>query len=105
MSAPVKNIKDGWFSTGVFEAEKDGRKYYQISLQKGFKRNGSDEVEYQTISLFDNDLLKVASILEKTYWAILDLKETGKTTVASKPAQTQIVKPVNTPVSDDEIPF
>lgn len=101
MSAPVKNIKDGWFSTGIFEAEKDGRKYYQISLQKGFKRNGSEEVEYQTISLFDNDLLKVSSMLEKTYWAILDLKEQGKTVVAPKPVQSEAVKPA----SDDEFPF
>lgn len=108
MSAPVKNLKDGWFSTGIFEAEKDGRKYYQISLQKGFKRNGSDEVEHQTISVFHDDLLKVASLCERTYWSILAMKEAGfagkAKESAEKPAPVATPAPAK-PSVQDEIPF
>lgn len=104
---PVKSHKDGWFSASIFEGEYDGRKTYNVSIQKGFKRKDSDEVEYQTISLFPEDLLKLSQLCERAYWSVSDLRDAdyqrskeGNEKPAPKPAAS-----TKKASDDDEIPF
>ena len=105
-NAPIKNFKDGWFSAGVFRGEYDGKPSYNVSLQKGFKRKDSDKVEYQSISVFLVDLLKLANLCEMAYWEILRQKEND---YQANKGQTQqpTARPVSTPTTtnNDEIPF
>lgn len=104
---PVKSHKDGWFSASVFEGEYDGRKTYNVSIQKGFKRKDSDEVEYQTISLFPEDLLKLSQLCERAYGSVLDLKDADyqkSKEVTEKPASKPVEAPKKTS-DNDEIPF
>lgn len=76
MNKPIKTLKDGWFSVSIFEKERnDGRKTYQISIDKAFKRDGAEEVEHRSVSVFPENLLVVAQLCEKAYWEINKLKD------------------------------
>lgn len=103
-NTPVKNVRDGAFSCAIFETEVDGKKNHQISLDKAFKRKDSEEWEHQRINLFPEDLLRIASLCERTYWNILSLRE--KTT--TKPAEQKPAEDKATLVKvedGDDIPF
>ena len=106
-NAPIKNFKDGWFSAGVFRGEYDGKPSYNVSLQKGFKRKESDKVEYQSISVFHEDLLKLANLCEMAYWEILRQKENDYQANKGQTAQQPTARPVSAPTmnNNDEIPF
>ena len=106
-NAPIKNFKDGWFSAGVFRGEYDGKPSYNVSLQKGFKRKDSDKVEYQSISAFPEDLLKMANLCEMAYWEILRQKEKDYQASKGQTTQQQAAQHVSAPTqtNNDEIPF
>ena len=106
-NAPIKNFKDGWFSAGVFRGEYDGKPSYNVSLQKGFKRKDSDKVEYQSISVFPQDLLKLATLCEMAYRAILRQTENDYQANKGQTAQQPTTRPVSAPqtTNNDEIPF
>ena len=106
-NAPIKNFKDGWFSAGVFRCEYDGKPSYNVNLQKGFKRKDSDKVEYQSISVFPEDLLKLANLCEMAYWEILRQKENDYQANKGQTAQQTTARPVSAPktTNNDEIPF
>lgn len=106
-NAPIKKFSDGWFSVGIFQGEYNGKPSYQVGLQKGFKRKDSDKVEYQSISAFPEDLLKIANLCEMAYWAILKQKEAD---YAASKGQQQTARPAPaapspSTVNNDEIPF
>ena len=106
MSNPIKNFKDGWFSAGIFRGEYDGKPSYNVSLQKRFKRKDSDKVEYQSISVFSEDLLQLANRCEMAYWEIMRQKENDYQANKGQ-TQQQTARPVSAPktTNNDEIPF
>ena len=106
-NAPIKSFKDGWISAGVIRGEYDGKPSYNVSLQKGFKRKDSDKVEYQSISVFPEDLPKLANLCEMAYWEILRQKENDYQANKGQTAQQPTARPVSTPTTNnnDEIPF
>lgn len=104
-NAPIKSFKDGWFSAGVFRGEYDGKPSYNVSLQKGFKRKDSDKVEYQSISVFPEDLLKLANLCEMAYWEILKQKEADYQSNKGQSSSAPASKPAPATNNNDEIPF
>jgi hypothetical protein len=101
---PVLNFRDGALSAGVFEGDNERGKFFNISLQRSFKKKDSDEWERQSLSLFPEDLLKIAVLCERTYNGILDLKQNTPKEQVSAPARTKQETPVQS-YNNDEIPF
>ena len=64
MSKPIEKIKAGAISVTIWENDKDGKKYYTISLDRVFKNND----QWQTTNaLRINDLPKASLLLSKAY--------------------------------------
>ena len=98
---PIKTIKDGWFSVSIFEKERaDGRKTYQISIDKAFKRDGADKVEHKSVSVFPENLLVVAQLCERAYWEINKLKDADFKARKGEPAAA-----ADFDAFGDEIPY
>lgn len=103
MSMPIKTLRDGAIKTAVFEQQTtDGRTSYSVVLERSFKKKDSTEWESQKLNIFAEDLLKIASLCERTYWGICEVREcVGKPVVA----QEQPVSKPKLDASDDSMPF
>lgn len=80
---PVIKLKCGQFDIAVWEQDLQGmdRKAYQITLTRNYLNKKTNSWEKQTMSLFDNNCLELAQLLEWTYREINLLK-----TKQSRPA-------------------
>lgn len=108
---PVIKLRgDGGFSVAVFADNKkrdDGTEYisYSAILQKSWKdKNG--QWQQQSVSMFDNNVANVATLLLKTASALLDLR--NNTTATSAKTVAQPTATTNAQAIDelaDSIPF
>ncbi len=65
---PIIQRKDGNINMSVFyNIGSDGKGYYSITLQRSYKKKGSEEWTRETIGMFQDDLLKLENIAGCTY--------------------------------------
>lgn len=115
---PIITLRDRSISVSIFKKEgtdEQGRSetYYSACLQRSFKKRDSEEWQRESINLYPDELLKIASIANNAYTSVLkyanDHKPANNHPAQSfTPAEYQSAKDGDlTPPSwaSEEIPF
>lgn len=93
--------KDFPFTAFAFEKEKNGKAYTIYSISRAYK-DKNKEWQHQSISLFPEELLKLANICMQTYNLHITKQNANisNATNSTKATETQIEDDL-----DDDIPF
>lgn len=95
---PVIQTRDRGLSISIFRRDKDGQSSYGACLQRSWKDKTTDEWKREQINLFPEELLKLASLCNRTYAELL-------TYVQSQPASTYPAQVMDNENPNDAIPF
>lgn len=74
---PVKKIKDRGLSIAIFKHENN----LSFAVQKSWKKKDSDEYDSKTISLFEDDLLRLSELLKRAYNESIELRTSTQTNI------------------------
>lgn len=79
---PIKKIKDRGLSIATFKHDNN----LSFAVQKSWKKKDSDEFESKTISLFEDDLLRLSELLKRAYNESIELRARKSDDVAQTAA-------------------
>lgn len=104
---PIISNRDKTLSVSVFERKKQDENgntvtSYGFSAQRAFKDRDTNEWQRKEISMFPEEALRLANLLQKTYSDTLTYVEMNRVKTAEHP-QASMSAPADLP--DDDIPF
>lgn len=103
---PVIKINDGTMSVAIFEqpvqTEYGERKSYRAGLRKSFKDKTTNEWKNVDITLFDDEMLTAAELIQIAHAKLLEYK---MATRAATPRAEQKEEPATIESISDDIPF
>lgn len=100
---PVRKIKAWPLSAAIWAQEHEGRRFFNATFQRSFKK---DDGSYgNTDSIGKDDLLLLAKLADRAHTAILELEHADRKEAARKaPPRASGVRPGDD-VEEDDVPF